>query len=60
MISTSLNNRIALFGGSDGRARLSDAQVLHLQINPNDGIKAVEKDILMKAASVSLAKLGNF
>ena len=49
MISTSLNNRIALFGGSDGRARLSDAQVLHLQINPNDGIKAVEKDILMKA-----------
>ncbi len=33
-------NRIVLFGGSDGRARLSDAQVLQLQVRPEDDAKA--------------------
>jgi hypothetical protein len=41
MVNTKNNTRIVLFGGSDGRNRLSDAQVLKLQISP----KVYEKNI---------------
>ena len=40
MCATQGLTRICLFGGSDGRARLSDAQILQLQIDPCDGVAA--------------------
>lgn len=43
MVSTASLERVILFGGSDGRARLSDGQVLKLQIAPAEEKDAAEE-----------------